>query len=222
MNKKPSNHKERISLMDTTQSALAKMSDGNPGAIVFMMGLMTGGEHQKIDPQSALGALGVILSLDSLGIYGTHMYVLFSDICGKDLVKLVTLLRANQLGMISGDILYDISHRQDYSGKEIMPEEKIQELYGLVRSQLAQFNNIDDPRPETQVEWKMMKEEDLIGKLLVFNPTKPMEDLDLPLNIEGILQEITTNDDGKKTFVVREHGGKRDSFINEDEVVSIN
>ena len=79
--------KSRIELTDSTVSALTKMSDGNPGAASAMVEIIQKGG--KIDPDSAMGGLGAILSLDTHRIYGTDIYVLFSDICDKDVAKML-------------------------------------------------------------------------------------------------------------------------------------
>ena len=103
------------------------MSEGNPGAMAVLMQMLT---TNTIDPDNALGGLGAILMLDSLGIYGTDIYVLHNDICGRELVKTLAVLRAVQFGLFSGDVLKDASHRQDYSGRELVP---VDELYTKVK-----------------------------------------------------------------------------------------
>lgn len=51
------------------------------------------------------------------GIVGTDLYVLFSDLCGKDPGKTVRLIRDCPKG-----ILIDAASRQDYSGRELVKE----------------------------------------------------------------------------------------------------
>jgi len=118
---------ERIKLTDNTIDIVYKMSEGNPGAMAVLMQMLT---TNTIDPDNALGGLGAILMLDSLGIYGTDIYVLHNDICGRELVKTLAVLRAVQFGLFSGDVLKDASHRQDYSGRELVP---VDELYTKVK-----------------------------------------------------------------------------------------
>lgn len=89
----------RIKLEDTVQDVLVKMSDGNPGAISCMMAILQ--EHDKIDPQAFMGGLGAILLFDTYEIYGTNIYILFSDKCGRDVRKMLMLMRATQLGYFS-------------------------------------------------------------------------------------------------------------------------
>lgn len=129
------NTETRIELNDTTLSAAMKLAEGNSGAMSAIMSLM--GDAEKIDPQAFAGGLGVLLSLDSYGIYGTDIYVLWSDICGKDNVKTLAVLRAVQLGFFSKDTLKDACSRQDYSGRELVP---VDELYEKVYERLEKFN----------------------------------------------------------------------------------
>lgn len=92
------NQNTRIELNDTPISAVAKLSEGNPGALsVCMQMLQRGGD---IDPDGILGGLGCILCLDSYAIYGTRIWMLYKDVCGEDLMKTVAMLRAVQLGFL--------------------------------------------------------------------------------------------------------------------------
>ncbi len=88
----------RIELHDTTVDVVVKMSDGNPGAMTAIAALLK--ESKEIDPQSAWGGLGPLLSLDTLGIYGTDIYILWNDKCGNDTRRFCVLLRADQFGML--------------------------------------------------------------------------------------------------------------------------
>ena len=106
--------KSRIELTDTPISAMLKMVDGNPGAITVLTQLFK--ETPKIDPDDAFGGLSPILHLDDMGVYGPRIWMLYKDACGQDVKKMITVLRANQLGFISdkmiefaidGDVLFD-------------------------------------------------------------------------------------------------------------------
>lgn len=116
-------------------SAVMKMSDGNYGA---MDGLMTLLKSSHIDPDNILGGIGVMLFLDTLQIYGTDIYVLYSDICDKDIVKMIAVLRAAQMGWFDAAILKDACSRQDYSGRQMVP---IDDLYTKVKQELPKFNS---------------------------------------------------------------------------------
>jgi hypothetical protein len=90
--------KERIGLDDTFQSALIKLAEGNPGALTALLKLAT--DVPKIDPDSFLGNLTPLLDMDSLGIYGSNIWILYKDVCGADSVNFATLTRAWQLGYV--------------------------------------------------------------------------------------------------------------------------
>lgn len=92
------NTKTRIGLNDTVQSALIKMCDGNPGGLNVLIEIMK--VNGRVDPDDFMGGLGPILGLDMLGIYGSRIWILHKDVCGQDIVKTLTLLRANQLGIL--------------------------------------------------------------------------------------------------------------------------
>jgi hypothetical protein len=105
----PSNN--RIGLEDDFKAILTKLCDGNIGALNVLINLTK--EEPAIDPDSALGAFGAILSLDSLGIYGSHIWILFKYRCDQSLVKLVALFRAHQLGFLNSDTIVLASQNPD-------------------------------------------------------------------------------------------------------------
>ena len=86
----------RITLQDTQTDVLVKMANGNPGALQAMMSIIE--KHDSIDPQALMGGLGAILILDTWKIYGSDIYILFSDKCDRDVRKMLLLMRATQLG----------------------------------------------------------------------------------------------------------------------------
>jgi hypothetical protein len=133
----------RINLTDNTVDVITKMAEGNPGALTAMMNLIK--ETPKIDPDNIMGSIGTLLMLDTWGIYGTDIYVLWSDICGRDTAKTISVIRACQLGIFNPTILKDATHRQDYSGKKLIP---VEELYKQVKERLPLFDiNEASPMP---------------------------------------------------------------------------
>jgi hypothetical protein len=92
----------RIELTDSAIDMVVKMSEGNPGACSVLASLM-GAKAQVMDPDSLLGPYGPVLALDTLGIYGPDIWLLYKDVCGEEWEQVVTLLRANQLGLITED-----------------------------------------------------------------------------------------------------------------------
>ena len=85
------------------------LSNGNPGAMMFLMKLATG------DAKNPLCALTIIPKIEKCGIKGTDLYVLWSDLCGKDIEKVERLCKK-----CPDDILTDACSRQDYSGRELV------------------------------------------------------------------------------------------------------
>jgi hypothetical protein len=88
----------RIQLNDSSLDAIYKISEGNPRAVTVIARCLT--EGGQIDPDLVFGGLGVLLILDSLQIYGSHIWILFQDVCGSSLVHTIAALRAVQLGLI--------------------------------------------------------------------------------------------------------------------------
>ena len=128
----------RITLCDNAKSAVIKMCEGNPGAITALMEILKCAK--QVDPDDFMGGLGKILALDTLEIYGTNIYVLWNDICDRNTSKMIAVLRANQLGFISDQILKDACHRQDRSGREIIP---VEDLYVKVVERFPRFDLVN-------------------------------------------------------------------------------
>lgn len=93
------NHEVRIKLHMSVQDIVFALSEGNPGAIHACIDIIT--NAGKVDPLDFMGGLGTLLSLDTQGIYGSRLYVLYNDVCGRDVGKLCALMRANQLGQLA-------------------------------------------------------------------------------------------------------------------------
>lgn len=133
--------KERIEMSDTTFDIIKKMSDGNQGAMMVLMRML----QSNVDPDSAFGPLGAILSLDSFRIYGTDIFVLSNDICDGQMNKMIAVLRAVQLGLFDRKTLREACSKQDGSGRMLIP---VEELYEKVKVKLPDF----DPQPVKQTD----------------------------------------------------------------------
>ena len=125
----------RIEMTDTTMDVLVKMSDGNPGAITAMMEILA--KHDAIDPQAAFGGLGAIMLLDTWEIYGTDIYILFSDICNRDVRKLLLLMRATQMGDFSHTKLQSLA--ADQTRQVTIDDDEWKKLDDLVCEKLTEF-----------------------------------------------------------------------------------
>lgn len=125
-------NKTRIDLTDSITSAVAKLSEGNIGAVSVCAQLLK--EAEAIDPDAAMGALGALLGLDSIGIYGSRIWILFKDRCGMNVPKMLAVLRAWQLGFISDTaIRAALDDRSDSSLD-------VDGLYAAVKKELPAFD----------------------------------------------------------------------------------
>lgn len=122
---------ERIRLEMSMLDVIITMSEGNPGAVAACAELMKYGA--KIDPESFAGGLGSLMHLDTLGIYGSRIYMLWNDVCGRDVGKMIACLRAYQLGQISPKTL---THAIDNRGNGI----DIDAVVKAVKERLPKFN----------------------------------------------------------------------------------
>lgn len=80
-------------------------AEGNFGALNFLEEVL---HHEKMD------AIVYTLTICS-SIRGTNLWVLYSDLCGKDMNKVVSLIEK-----CPPHILSNACSRQDYSGRELV------------------------------------------------------------------------------------------------------
>lgn len=128
----------RIKLTDSVMDSLVSMSEGNPGALTAMMDLMK--KQNSIDPQSALGELSPIFSFDTHGIYGSSIYVLWSDKCDRDARKTLMLLRSVQLGFLAESRLQELA--SDQSRQINLSTEEFEDLDKKVCAKLEDFQRV--------------------------------------------------------------------------------
>ena len=78
---------ERIKLEDTLKDVIIKMSEGNPGAMKLLMDML-----------QYTSGLERILDLDTMGIYGSQIWVGYKNHCGSDIENfLKTIKRKNPI-----------------------------------------------------------------------------------------------------------------------------
>lgn len=92
-----------LTLDDTTQGAIMKLAQGNPGALTVLMQVMQ--QAERIDPDSIGGPTMVLIRLDELGLHGPKIWMLYKDVCGQSVSRMMGALRAVQLGIISDSVL---------------------------------------------------------------------------------------------------------------------
>lgn len=88
---------------------LMDLSKGNPGALNCLVQLT----HPILEDISGV----VMKKIIDCKIVGTDIYVMWSDICGKNFLKMAKLCKD-----CPDDILIDACSRQDYSGRELVAE----------------------------------------------------------------------------------------------------
>jgi hypothetical protein len=89
---------------------IIKWSEGNPGAMNFLMDAFL---KPDVNFVTAITIANKIKACPTLR--GTNLYVLYSDLCDKDMVKVEFLCKN-----CPNDILEDACNRQDYSGRKII------------------------------------------------------------------------------------------------------
>ncbi len=124
----------RINLSDGMMDVFIKMCEGNPGAMSVLAQIMEHGE--KIDPDNAFGGLGPILALDTHEIYGSNIWILFKDVCGQNIVHMIAMLRAIQLGLIPYGTMRDHIFGHAYMG---LPYTDFEALIASIRETLPDF-----------------------------------------------------------------------------------
>jgi hypothetical protein len=85
--------------------AVAKIAEGN----IMHYGPET---LRRNRPLSYLKVIGPVMLLDSLGIYGPNVWVIFKDVCEQNHARMLAVLRATQLDMLSRSIV-GVSNRQN-------------------------------------------------------------------------------------------------------------
>jgi len=123
--------KERISLDDTLIEVVTKMSEGNPGAMRVCMDLMA--QAPIVDPDCFGGGYVTILFLDSSGIYGSRIWMLYKDVCGESIVNTIAVIRSHQLGFITNS---ELQYAIDNRGEGL----DVPDLLAQVQDQLPAFN----------------------------------------------------------------------------------
>ena len=90
---------------------IIEWSKGNPGALNFLMNVY--------GPETSLSDAALIQKKleQCMSIRGTNLYVLYSDLCNKDMALVIKLCK-----MCPNNILEDACNRQDYSGIKLIEE----------------------------------------------------------------------------------------------------
>lgn len=128
----------RIKLDMNVMDMLMAMAGENPGAITVCIQLLE--QEKDIDGDSFL-PVASILNMDTLGIYEHRIWMLYKNVCSENLVNMIGVLRANQLGFLSTDSL-----NKAIDGKQSID---VQDMLEKVRKRLPQFGMIDTKGEKT-------------------------------------------------------------------------
>ena len=92
----------RIDLNDNFAQTITKMCEGNPGALNVLISIMKKYENDfnKIFP--------VLCVIDTMHLYGSHLYMLWNDCCDRDLNKTLKVIDYYCQGKINDN---DINER---------------------------------------------------------------------------------------------------------------
>ena len=121
---------------DNALIAILKMSKGNIGAAEALIHLVSP-EGESIGSEALFTPWDMLLLIDKLRIFDTDLYVLYKDICEKDLASFMAVIISTQIGILEADVLKDACSRQDYSGRELVDAETI---YYKVKERLSFFD----------------------------------------------------------------------------------
>ena len=87
----------KIRLDDQAMEVVVKMAEGNAGAATLVIKLL------QDDP---MNLVTVILALDTIGLYGSKLYMLWNDSCDRNLSKLKDVMEAWRVGEITEESIH--------------------------------------------------------------------------------------------------------------------
>lgn len=77
-----------------------KMVEGNPGAINVCVDLLKYSE--QINPGAGkFGGMAYIVALDEFEIYGSRIWMLYKDVCGENINKVIAVLVARDAEIVT-------------------------------------------------------------------------------------------------------------------------
>lgn len=92
----------KLEFKDNFSDMILKLSEGNPGAMTTLFEIL---KYKDNDP---LKFLGTFLVIDTMELYGRHLYMLWNDCCNRNVKKVLDVIKGYQLGEITN---YDINQR---------------------------------------------------------------------------------------------------------------
>ena len=94
-------------------------------------------EGPKVDPDDAFEGFSNLLELDTLNIWDEQIHILFTDVCKRNVSKVIALLRAYQLGQLAGATEKAIKYAIGHKGEGI----DIEAVVKAVKDRLPAFSS---------------------------------------------------------------------------------
>ncbi len=92
----------KINLNDKFSDIIIKLSEGNPGAMTTLFEIM------KVKKNEEISCISTFLVIDTMELYGSHLYMLWNDCCNRDINETLNVINNYQLGKITN---IDINER---------------------------------------------------------------------------------------------------------------
>lgn len=85
----------KIKIGDSLKDIIYKISEGNPGVIAFIL------ELSNLCDKKAINFVKLLMIIDSMELYGSSLYMLWNDSCGRDINKSIKIIQAFRVGIIT-------------------------------------------------------------------------------------------------------------------------
>ena len=114
----------KINYNDTIIEVITKLSEGNPGALSVLSELIESynGDTLKLLPE--------YLTIDSMELYGSQLYMLWNDCCNRKIEKVKKVLELYRKGKINSN---DIDERIKNVGYGKSFDDLIERNFGLIK-----------------------------------------------------------------------------------------
>ena len=112
---------------------IVTLCDGNPGAITACLEILK--HTEEVDPYNVGGGIMSLLWLDTFKLYGPRIYMLWNDVCNRDVGAMLAVMRAYQLGQLEGVTMEVINHAIENRGAGI----DVDKVIAAVQVKLPKF-----------------------------------------------------------------------------------
>jgi len=128
----------KLSHCHSLEDYVFEFSRGHPDAAYVLLKFIDTSE--KIDPDAAGWLVKALYGFDSPGILGSKIWILYNEVCDKDIICVHTVTRAMQLGIVSH---CDVYHAMEHHGEGLDFRAVLQQ----VQQRVTHF--LPDQRPDT-------------------------------------------------------------------------